>query len=122
MVVESRGAHRGRVTLVLDNLNTHTKGPFYRAFERDRARGLARRIKFCFTPMHGSWLNIADCELSARTRQCLCGRRIGDLETQRTEFAAWLADVNRRQRGVEWQTTVDDARRKLKSIHSQSIA
>ena len=78
---------------------------------------------FCYThrrcryPKHGSWLNIAECELSAMTRQCLSGRRLGDLKTLCREIAAWSTDVNRRQRGVDWQMDIDDARRKLKSIY-----
>ena len=70
-----------------------------------------------YTPKHGSWLNIAECELSAMTRQCLNGRRLGDLKTLCSEIAAWSTDVNRRQRGVDWQMDIDDARRKLKSIY-----
>ena len=103
--------------MVCDNLNTHTKGAFYERFEPQRARALVRRIVFCYTPKHGSWLNIAESELSAMTRQCLSGRRLGDLETLCSEIAAWSTDVNRRQRGVDWQMDVDDARRKLKSIY-----
>ena len=97
--------------------NTHTKGAFYERFEPQRARALVRRIVFCYTPKHGSWLNIAESELSAMTRQCLSGRRLGDLETLCSEIAAWSTDVNRRQRGVDWQMDIDDARRKLKSIY-----
>ena len=77
-----RYADCDKITLVLDNLNTHAKGAFYTALEPARARGLARRIEFHYTPKHGSWLNIAENELSAMTRQCLCGRRIGDLGTR----------------------------------------
>ena len=97
---EGRYAGCERVTLVLDNLNTHTKGAFYKAFEPARARELVRRIEFCYTPRHGSGLNIAENELSAMTRQCLSGRRIGDLEKLQAEIAAWSKDVNTRQRGV----------------------
>ena len=67
-LLEGRYADCGQVTLVLDNLNTHTKGAFYSAFEPKRARELVRRIEFCYTPTHGSWLNDAECELSAMTR------------------------------------------------------
>lgn len=72
-LLEGRYAGCGKVTLVLDNLNTHTKGAFHTAFEPERARELVRRIEFCYTPKHGSWLNIAECELNAMTRQCLSG-------------------------------------------------
>ena len=68
-----------KVILVCDNLNTHTKGAFYEAFEPERARALVRRIEFCYTPKHGSWLNVAECELSCLTSQCLSDRRIGEL-------------------------------------------
>ena len=70
-----------RFTLVCDHLNTHTKGAFYEVFEPARARELVRRIEFCHTPKHGSWLNIAENELSSMTRRCVRGRRIGDLGT-----------------------------------------
>jgi hypothetical protein len=100
-----------------DNLNTHTKGAFYEAFEPARARALVRRIQFCHTPKHGSWLNIAENELSSLTRQCVGGRRIGKLEILQQEIAAWSADVNQTQRGVDWQMKIDDARCKLKSVY-----
>ena len=119
-LLEGRYANCAKITLV-DNLNTHTKGAFYEAFEQARARELVRRIEFCYTPRHGSWLNIAECELSAMTRQSLDGRRIGDLAALRAEIAAWSADINTRQREVEWQMTVADARCKLKSVYPKII-
>ena len=78
---------------------------------------MVRRIEFCHTPKHGSWLNIAENELSSMTRQCLRGRRIGDLETLHDEVSAWSTDVNGTQCGVDWQMKVDDARCKLKSVY-----
>ena len=120
-LLEGRYASCAKITLVCDNLNTHTKGAFYAAFEPARARELVRRIEFCYTPKHGSWLNIAECELSAMTRQSLNGRRIGDLAELRAETAAWSADINTRQRGVEWQMKVADARCKLKSVYPKII-
>ena len=116
-LLEGRYAHCQRVILVCDNLNTHTKGAFYEAFEPERARQLVRRIHFCHTPKHGSWLNVAENELSSLTRQCVAGRRFGDLATLQTEIAAWSTDVNQTQRGVDWQMKIDDARCKLKSIY-----
>ena len=116
-LLEGRYADCGRITLVLDNLNTHTKGAFYEAFEPARARELVRRIDFCYTPKHGSWLNIAENELSAMTRQCLSGRRIGELGTLQAEIGAWSSDVNSRQRGVDWRMKIADARCKLKSVY-----
>jgi hypothetical protein len=116
-LLEGRYAACKTVILVCDNLNTHTKGAFYEAFEPARARGLVRRIRFCYTPKHGSWLNIAENELSSLTRQCVAGRRIGELGMLQQEIAAWSADVNQTQRGVDWQMKIDDARCKLKSVY-----
>ncbi len=116
-LLEGRYAHCESVILVCDNLNTHTKGAFYEAFEPERARQLVRRIEFCYTPKHGSWLNIAENELSSMTRQCVSGRRFGDIETLRDETAAWSTDVNSTQRGVDWQMKIDDARCKLTSVY-----
>ena len=108
-----------KIVLVCDNLNTHTRGAFYEAFEPDKARAYAKKVHFCYTPKHGSWLNIAENELSALTRQCFHGRRIGDLQVLRKEIQAWSEDVNSSQKGVDWQMKVDDARVKLKSVYPQ---
>jgi hypothetical protein len=116
-LLEGRYADCARVILVCDNLNTHTMGAFYEAFEPERARRLVRRIEFRHTPKHGSWLNIAENELSSLTRQCVAGRRFGDVATLRTETSAWSSDVNHTQRGVNWQMKIDDARCKLKSVY-----
>ena len=105
------------VTLVSDNLNTHTKGAFYETFEPEKARQIVRRLEFRHTPKHGSWLNIAENELSSLTRQCVAGRRFGDTRTLRAETTAWSSDVNSTQRGVDWQMKIDDARCKLKSVY-----
>jgi len=105
------------VILVCDNLNTHTKGAFYEAFEPERARQLVRRVEFRYTPKHGSWLNVAANELRSLTRQCVSGRRFGDIELRRAETAAWSADVNATQRGVDWQMKIDDARCKRASVY-----
>ncbi len=120
-VIEERYPQDEHVQLVCDNLNTHTKGAFYEAFEPEKARDLVRRIEFCYTPKHGSWLNIAENELSAMTRQCVNGRRFGDIDTLRTETAAWASDVNTIQRGVDWQMKVDDARCKLASVYPKML-
>lgn len=116
-LLEGRYAKCERVTLICDNLNTHTKGAFYEAFRPERARRLVRRIEFCYTPKHGSWLNVAENELSSLTRQCVGGRRIGDLKTLQNQIGAWSNDVNATQRGVDWQMKIDDARCKLKSVY-----
>jgi hypothetical protein len=115
--LEGRYADCPKVIVVSDNLNTHTKGAFYEAFEPERARQLVRRIEFRHTPKHGSWLNIAENELSSLTRQCVAGRRFANVETLREETSAWSSDVNSTQRGVDWQMRIDDARCKLKSIY-----
>jgi hypothetical protein len=106
-----------KVVLVCDNLNTHTKGAFYEAFEPARARSLVQRLEFCHTPKHGSWLNIAENELSSMTRQCVTGRRFATIEELSTQTTAWHEHSNSRQRTVDWQFKVDDARVKLKSIY-----
>lgn len=105
------------VVLVMDNLNTHGIGSLYEAFDPETARALAARLEIHHTPKHGSWLNIAENELSSLTRQCVSGRRFGVLETLQSEIAAWSNDVNNTQRGVDWQMKVKDARGKLKSLY-----
>ncbi len=95
-----------RVVLVMDNLNTHTLGSLYEAFEPAKARALAERLEIHYTPKHGSWLNIAEIELSGLTRQCL-DRRIDDLDLLNTELAAWQAATNADERQVDWQFTTD---------------
>ncbi|HYN28618.1 MAG TPA: IS630 family transposase, partial [Dermatophilaceae bacterium] len=104
--------HAQRVVLVMDNLNTHTLGSLYEAFEPAKARALASRLEIHYTPKHGSWLNIAEIELSRLTRQCL-DRRIDDLDLLNTELAAWQAATNADQRQVDWQFTTSDARIRL---------
>jgi hypothetical protein len=116
-LLEGRYRDCPTVTLVCDNLNTHTMGAFYEAFRPARARSLVRRIRFCHTPKHGSWLNIAENELSSMTRQCITGRRFATVERLREETTAWHEHSNDLQRGVDWQFNVDDARVKLKSIY-----
>jgi hypothetical protein len=116
-LLEGRYAHCSKVILVCDNLNTHTKGAFYEVFEPERARQLVRRIEFRHTPKHGSWLNIAENELSSMTRQCVGGRRFGDVDLLRKETSAWCCEVNSQQRGVEWHMKVSDARSKLTSVY-----
>lgn len=106
-----------KVILICDNLNTHTPGAFYEAFPADQARELVRRIEFRYTPKHGSWLNVAENELSSMTRQCIGDRRFGSIEQLRQQTTAWASHSNEKQRGVDWQFCIDDARRKLKSLY-----
>jgi hypothetical protein len=107
-----------KVVLVMDNLNTHNTGSLYQAFEPAKAFALAQRLEIHYTPKHGSWLNIAEIELSALTRQCL-DRRIDDLDVLNTELAAWQAATNADQRQVNWQFTTDDARIKLRHLYPE---
>jgi transposase len=118
-VLDTHYGHCEKVTIVLDNLNVHTKGAFYEAFEPAVARAYVKRIDFVFTPKHGSWLNVAECELSAMTRQCLAGRRIGELSELIEEIAAWADSINAKQRGVDWQLQIDEARTKLARLYPQ---
>jgi hypothetical protein len=107
-----------KVILVCDNLNTHKIASFYQAFPPEVARPLVARLEIHYTPTHGSWLNIAECELSVMSRQCL-GRRIGDMETLCQETKAWEQKRNHKQTGVDWQFTTTDARIKLKRLYPQ---
>jgi DDE superfamily endonuclease len=116
-ILDTRSADCAYVTLVCDNLNTHTKGAFYEAFAPDIARAYLKRIKFCYTPKHGSWLNVAECELSCLTSQCMNGRRIGELTELHTEIGAWSDKTNAKQRGVDWQFRIENARVKLKRLY-----
>jgi hypothetical protein len=120
-LLRTRYASADKVILVSDNLNTHTKGAFYEAFEPETARAIVRRLEFRHTPKHGSWLNIAENELSSMTRQCVEDRRFATIDLLRTETAAWHQRSNAKQRGVDWQFHVDDARVKLKSVYPKII-
>ena len=105
-----------RITLVMDNLNTHAPALLYEAFEPPEARRLIDRLEMVYTPKHGSWLNIAEIELNVLGRQCL-GRRIPDKPTLTREVAAWEAQRNADQAKVNWRFTTADARIKLKRLY-----
>jgi transposase len=105
-----------KIVVVMDNLNTHTPAAFYQVFEPEEARRLVERFEFHYTPKHGSWLNMAEIELSALVRQCL-GRRIPDKETMIREVKAWQDQRNAEVVKVHWQFTTADARIKLKSLY-----
>ena len=107
-----------KIRLVMDNLNTHTISSLYEAFAPEIARRMAKRLEIHYTPKHGSWLNIAEIELSAMTRQCL-DRRIPSITSLREELLEWETDRNRKQKGVDWQFTTVDARTKLKRLYPQ---
>jgi len=104
------------IVLVQDNLNTHTLASLYEAFPPEQARRLAARFEVHYTPKHGSWLNVAEIELSVLARQCL-GRRIDNPEELRREVAAWEADRNERGVEVKWRFTTADARIKLHRLY-----
>ena len=116
-LLRTRYAKVNKVKLVCDNLNTHTRGAFYEAFEAPKARKIVQRIEFHYTPKHGSWLNISENELSSLTRQCMSDRRIKTLEMLRAETSAWAKSRNKKQRSVDWQFTIEKARVKLKSLY-----
>ena len=104
------------IRVVLDNLNTHTPASLYEAFPPAEARRLLRKLELHFTPVHGSWLNMAELEFSMLSRQCL-DRRIGDRDTLVTEVAAWENARNEQRAAIHWQFSVDDARRKLHRLY-----
>jgi transposase len=99
-----------KIVLVMDNLNIHTTASLYDTFPPEKARRLASRLEIHYTPKHGSWLNMAECELSALGRQCLGTRRIPDLQSLRDELNPWCHDRNEKQKGIDWQFTTEDAR------------
>ena len=107
-----------RVTLVMDNLNTHAMSSLYEAFEPTEARRLIGKIELVHTPKHGSWLNMAECELSVLERQAL-GERVGDEPELRHRVGAWEADRNNRSKTIDWQFTTADARIKLRRLYPQ---
>ena len=105
-----------KIIVVLDNLNTHTPSAFYLAFEPEEARRLVNRFEFHFTPKHGSWLNMAEIELSVLSRRCI-NRRIPDENTLRHEVFAWAMDRNSQVVKVDWRFSTADARIKLKRLY-----
>ena len=104
------------IVLVQDNLNTHTLASLYEAFPPEQARRLAERFEVHYTPKHGSWLNVAEIELSVLARQCL-GRRIASAEELRREVGAWEAERNERAAEVRWRFTTAEARIKLHRLY-----
>jgi hypothetical protein len=104
------------VVVVVDNLNTHSAACLYERFAPQEAHRIASKLEWHYTPEHGSWLNIAECELSVLARQCL-DRRIPDTQTLQAEVAAWEQRRNQAQVTVDWQFTADDARIKLKRLY-----
>jgi hypothetical protein len=105
-----------KILLVLDNLNIHTLGALYEAFDPVKARSIAERLELHFTPMHGSWLNIAEIELAALSVQCL-SRRVGDLGVLRGELSLWESSRNVVSKTVNWHFTTENARGKLRFLY-----
>lgn len=105
-----------KIVLVMDNLNTHKIGSLYEAFPPEEARRLAEKLEIHYTPKHGSWLNMAETELSVLTRQCL-DRRIPNRKTLEREVDAWQEQRNNEDATVDWQFTTNDARIKLKKLY-----
>lgn len=104
------------ITIVQDNLNTHSPASLYKAFTPQEARRILERLEFCYTPKHGSWLNMAEIELSILARQCL-DQRIAEFSTLETEVAAWVDARNQQQSWIDWRFTTQDARVKLKRLY-----
>ena len=115
-MLEERYRDAEKVVLVMDNLNTHTTASLYMAFPPEEAERLANRLEIHYTPKHGSWLNVAEIELSVLKRQCL-SVRIECIEKMRTEVLAWNDDRNNRQTKVDWHFKTADARIKLKRLY-----
>lgn len=110
-----------KIVLVMDNLNTHTVSSLYEAFTPAEAFRIAHKLEIHYTPKHGSWLDIAELELSALAIQCLGTRRIPEIDTLNKELAAWYTRRNTKQKGVDWHFTTDDARLKLKHLYPKII-
>jgi transposase len=115
-LVEERHPEAETLVVVTDNLNTHDPGCLYEALEPDRARRIAEKLEWHYTPKHGSWLNVAECELAALSSQCL-DRRIGSAARLKQVVKAWVDDRNEREIGVDWQFTTADARVKLRRLY-----
>lgn len=114
--IAERWPEAERITLVMDNLNTHTPGALYEAFPAHQAKWLRDRFEFVYTPKHGSWLNMAEIELQVLAKQCL-NRRIDTIEKVQTEVKAWEKVRNSQTRKINWQFTTEDARIKLKRLY-----
>ncbi len=119
-LVDLHYPHAERIVLVMDNLNTHTPAALYEAFAPAEARRLCQKLEIHYTPKHGSWLNMAEIELSVLARQCL-DRRIPDRETLAGEVGAWEAERNAAESSIDWRFTSADARIKLKHLYPEIV-
>jgi hypothetical protein len=115
-MLDERYPEARKIRLIMDNLNTHNMASLYEAFEPPEARRLASRLEIHHTPKHGSWLNMAEIELSVLKRQCLT-RRIAEMSSMKAEVDAWENNRNHSARKINWQFTTDDARIKLKRLY-----
>lgn len=115
-IAEQMYADAERISVVQDNLSSHKKHNLYKVYPAQRARAIINKLEFVYTPKHGSWLNIAECELSVLSRQALKGRFDSKPALQH-QVQAWYEDRNEQQKGVDWQFTTPDARIKLKRLY-----
>lgn len=115
-LVDVHFADAEKIVLVMDNLNTHKPASLYEAFPPAEARRLIEKLEIHHTPKHGSWLDMAETELSVLTKQCL-DRRIPDMETLKSEVSAWMEQRNAQRATLDWQFTTDQARIKLKRLY-----
>lgn len=115
-MVMLRYPHALTITFVLDNLSTHKPSAFYNFFPPEVAKALLDRLRFVFTPKHGSWLNMAEIGLHILNKQCLC-KRMPDIETMREHIAFWQKDKAKKRKPIQWGFGIDEARRKLARLY-----
>ena len=116
LLTESPYKNAPKIKIVQDNLNTHSIASLYKAFPAPKARSLAKRLEFHYTPKHGSWLNVAEISISILSKQCI-DRRIPDIDRLNQEIAAWKEDYNAKRNPVKWQFSTQDARIKLERLY-----
>lgn len=115
-LVDVRYPEAEQIVLICDNLNTHEKGSLYEAFPPDEARRIANKLEIHYTPKHGSWLDVAECELSILSRQCL-DRRIPDVPSLKREVAAWEGKRDNEGAPLNWRFTIESARHKMRRLY-----
>ena len=115
-IAEEMYPNADKVTVVMDNLSAHKRHNLYKVFEPEQARAIINKLEFIYTPKHGSWLNIAECELSVLSRQSL-DKRFASKEQLKLQVESWANSRNNKQKGVDWQFTTKDARIKLKRLY-----
>lgn len=116
-LIEKQYPNAKKIRIVLDNLNTHTFGAFYQSFSPSEAREMAKKLEAHYTPKHGSWLNMAEIEISALTQQCL-KRRLSNLEAVQKELDACVRERNEKKRKICWSFSTEKARIKMKKLYS----